>query len=141
MYQQTATQRDQNSNRVAGLCLATSRAQSVDVVTFQFYWSPSIRAAHDLNVVIDSQLSLSAHVITLRRSGFYHFRQFCQAARSLSAEAAKTLVHTFISSRLDYCNSLLFGVSVGLLGKVQSVQNAAARHVTGVEKVTTSRLC
>ena len=38
----------------------------------------------------------------------------------------QTLVHAFISSRLDYCNSLLFGVSVVLLRKVQSVQNAAA---------------
>jgi len=52
-------------------------------------------------------------------------------ARSLSAVAVKAVVHAFISSRLDYCNSLLIGVNDGLLRRLQSVQNAAARLVTG----------
>ena len=52
--------------------------------------------------------------------------------RSLSAEAVKAVVHAFISSRLDYCNSLLTGVNEGLLRRLQSVQqNAAACLVTG----------
>jgi len=45
--------------------------------------------------------------------------------------AAKALVHAFVSSRLDYSNALLYGVSEGLLRRVQSVQNAASRLVTG----------
>jgi len=93
-----------------------------------------VETARDLGVVIDSQLSLSAHVAMLCRSGFYHLRQLRPIARSLSTEAAKTLVHAFISSRLDYCNSLLFGVPDVLLRKVQSVQNAAARLVTGAKR-------
>ena len=40
------------------------------------------------------------------------------------------LVHAFISSRLDYCNSLLYGIADGLLQKLQSIQNAAARLIT-----------
>ena len=40
------------------------------------------------------------------------------------------LVHAFISSRLDYCNSLLYGITDQLLQKLQSVQTAAARLVT-----------
>ena len=46
-------------------------------------------------------------------------------------EAVKAVDHAFISSRLDYCNSLLTGVNDGLLWLLQSVQNAAARLVTG----------
>jgi len=49
---------------------------------------------------------------------------------SLSMDAAKTLASAFISSRLDYCNSLLAGATSGLLTKLQSVQNAAARFAT-----------
>jgi len=45
--------------------------------------------------------------------------------------ATKTLVQVFISCRLDYCNSLPFGISDGLLRRLQSVQNAAARLITG----------
>jgi len=45
--------------------------------------------AHDLIVVIDSQLSLSAHVTAVCRSGYYQQRQ---AILSLSDDASKTLV-------------------------------------------------
>jgi len=40
------------------------------------------------------------------------------------------LVHAFISSRVDYCNSLLVGVTGQLLHRLQVIQNAAARLVT-----------
>jgi len=39
-----------------------------------------------------------------------------------------------ISCRLDYCNSLLYGINDGLLRRLQSVQNAAARLVTGASR-------
>ena len=45
------------------------------------------------------------------------------------------LVHAFVSSRLDYCSSLLFGVSDELLQKLQVNQNAAARVVTAAMKL------
>jgi len=48
-----------------------------------------------------------------------------------SQRNAKTLVQAFISCRLDYCNSLLYGISDGLLQCLQSVQNTAVRLVTG----------
>ena len=43
-------------------------------------------------------------------------------------------MHAFISSRLDYCSSIFAGVSGQLLHKLQVVQNAAARLVTGARK-------
>jgi len=46
----------------------------------------------------------------------------------------KTLVYAFVSSRIDYCNSILAGVSGQLLQRLQSVQNAAARLVTGTRR-------
>jgi len=44
------------------------------------------------------------------------------------------LVHAFISSRLNYCNSLLYSVDDELLQKLQVIQNAAANVVTGDRK-------
>ena len=46
----------------------------------------------------------------------------------------KTLVQAFISCRLDCCNSLLYDISDGLLQRLKSVQNAAARLVTGASR-------
>jgi len=54
--------------------------------------------------------------------------------RSLSDDANKTLVQSFVSCRLDYCNALLFGISGGLIQRLQSVQHAAARLVTGASR-------
>ena len=45
-----------------------------------------------------------------------------------------TLVEAFVSCRLDYCNSLFFGISEGLMNRLQSVQNAATCLVTGTRR-------
>jgi len=90
--------------------------------------------ARDLGVVIDRELSLAAHVTALCRSGYNQLRQLRPVVRSLSMNATKTLVQAFISCRLDYFNSLLYGISDGLLQRLQSVQNAAARLVTGTRR-------
>jgi len=66
---------------------------------------------------------------------FYHLRQLRPVLSSLTHEAARTLVQAFISCRLNYCNSLLYGVSHANIRRVQSVQiNAAARLLTGARR-------
>ena len=39
-----------------------------------------------------------------------------------------------VSSRLDYCNSVLYGISSSNLSKLQRVQNASARTVMGTKR-------
>ena len=77
---------------------------------------------------------MDAHVAALCSGGYYQLRQLCSIIRSLSTEAAETLVHAFVSSRLDYCNPLLYGVADGLYRRLQSIQNAAARLVSGLRR-------
>jgi len=45
----------------------------------------------------------------------------------MSSDVVRVLVQAFISCRMDYCNSLFYGISDGLMTRLQSVQNAAAR--------------
>ena len=54
--------------------------------------------------------------------------------RSLSVNAAKTAVQAFVSTRLDYCNCLMNGIADGLMQRLQAVQNAAARLITGARR-------
>ena len=49
--------------------------------------------------------------------------------KHLSLKSTETLIHAFVSSRLDYCNSLLYGLSQAQIDKIQRVQNAAARLI------------
>ena len=46
----------------------------------------------------------------------------------------KTLVHAFVTSRLEYCNSLLYGLPKYLISKLQRAQNAVARLITNTRK-------
>ena len=49
--------------------------------------------------------------------------------RCLSVTACTALVHAFVTSRLDYCNSLLARIGDGLIAQLQSVMHVAARLV------------
>ena len=91
-----------------------------------------VDTARNLGVVVDSRLSMSAHVAAVCRSSYHQLRQLRPLKRCMTDDAIKTLTHAFIGSRLDYCNVLYYGVAEGLLSRLQSVQNAAARLVTGM---------
>jgi hypothetical protein len=67
-------------------------------------------------------------------SVFYYLRQLKYIKRCLNKTNTKTLLHAFITSRLDYCNALLAGQPSCLIDRLQSVQNAAARLYAGVSK-------
>ena len=58
--------------------------------------------------------------LRVSRSIYCFLCQLRQVVRSVSLDAAKTAVHAFISSRLDYCNSLLYGIS-DMLRRLQAV--------------------
>ena len=63
-----------------------------------------------------------------------HLRNIASIRPALTDKAAECLIHAFITSRLDCCNSLLAGLPGTTLGKLQSIQNAAARLLTGTRK-------
>ena len=52
----------------------------------------------------------------------------------LSHDALRTLVHSCVLSRLDYCNSLYYGCPAYLIERLQRVQNAAARVIMKARK-------
>ena len=58
---------------------------------------------------------------------FFHLRNIARLRGMLSKQNAERLVHAFISSRIDYCNSLFAGISNNVISRLQLVQNAAAR--------------
>ena len=95
-----------------------------------------VESAQDLGVIIDSHLSLSSHVAGLCRSEFYHLRQLRPLCRSLPAEATKTLVHAGVHFMLPGLlqRFAVYRVTDKLMRQVQSVQNAAARLITGAKR-------
>ncbi len=94
---------------------------------------PSV-SAQNLSVIFDSGMTLEAHVNSVVSAAFYHFKNIGSIQNHQTQEAAVTLIHAHVTSRLDYCNALLYGLSDKILYKVQKGQNAAARVVTGTNK-------
>ena len=88
----------------------------------------------DLGIVLDSQLTMFAHVSSVCRSAYHPLRQLLPIIRSLSVDVAKTLVQAFVSPRLDYCNCVLIGIADALMRRLQAVQYAAARLLTGTRR-------
>ena len=65
---------------------------------------------------------------------FYKIREISYYRRFLTPSATKTLIHAYVTSRLDYCNGLLYGLPKELTNRLQSVLNTAARLVTLTRK-------
>ena len=91
-------------------------------------------SANNLGFIFDSNLNFSKHILNTCKLCFYQLRQMRTIRRTLTTEATSMLVHAFISSRLDYCNSLIYGASNVFLSKLQRVQNAAARLIVNKRK-------
>ena len=89
--------------------------------------SPEVR---NLGDILDSTLSYQSHIKSITKSAFFHLRNISRLRPSLSDSVAETLIHSFISSRLDHCNGLLFGLPNTTLDRLQYVQNSAARVLT-----------
>jgi len=84
-----------------------------------------------LGAHLDSELTMSAHVSRTVSNCFYQLRRLKGVRKSLPLESAKTLVSSFVMSRLDYCNGVLAGITQRQTARMQSVLNAAARLLCG----------
>ena len=72
---------------------------------------------------------MQSHVNKTCRAGYYYLHNLSRIRKYLDKKTTECLVHAFITSRLDHCNSLLYGLPDCLISKLQRVQNAAARLV------------
>src|SRR6218665_1895962 len=83
----------------------------------------------DLGLTLDQELSFSENVNLITRSCYYQLRQLCVVLRSLSRDAAVVLVHAFVTSRIDHSCSVLIGLPLGLIGRLDRVLRSAARLI------------
>jgi hypothetical protein len=92
---------------------------------------PPSSTVRDLGIVLDSEMSFGSHVSRLVSSCFYQLHCMKSCLRALPFEAAKTVVNSFVMSRIDYCNCLLAGAPKYLLERLQLMMNAAAKLICG----------
>ena len=77
------------------------------------------------------------HVNTLCRSATFALSKIGKLRKYLDPVSTQKLIQAFVISRLDNCNSLLYGLSAKDIGKIQRVQNMAARLISLTKNVIT----
>jgi len=82
-----------------------------------------------LAVTLDSSLSFDKHIIDVTRSCHYHIRAMRDIRPLQTLDAAKAMAVSIAGCRLDYCNSVMYGMSHVNTDKLQHVQNILARVV------------
>lgn len=87
-----------------------------------------------LGVNLDNTLTLTPHINSITSACYLYLRKIRSIRKYLSQKDTETLIHAFISSRLDVCNSLFFGLPKYSLLKLQRVQNAAVRTIFSLKK-------
>ena len=90
----------------------------------------AITSVRNLGVMLDTTLSMDDQVKAVCRTTYAQLRGIGHIRRYLTTDAAKKVVNSLVTTRLDYCSSLLYGIPGILLARLQKVQNTAARIVS-----------
>jgi hypothetical protein len=91
----------------------------------------SNQSARNLGVKFDSTLSFKDHISTVCSSAYIYLRNIRAVGKFLPCDNLLGLIHAFVTSRIDFCNSLLYGLPDTQTSRLQKLQNQAARIVSG----------
>ena len=99
---------------------------SITIGNAQISFKQSVK---NLGFILDCHLTMNAHVSNIARTCYFELRRLAFIRRILTNTATATLVSAFVLSRIDYCNSLLFGSTHDVTSHLQRIQNYAARVI------------
>ena len=106
-----------------------SPAEPISSIKVGDHYVPPTSVVRDLGVALDSHLTLSfvPNVNNTCRAPSRSFHSVGRIRKYLSQADTERIVHAFILSKLDYCDSALYGIPSSGIEKLQRLQNTAAR--------------
>jgi hypothetical protein len=121
-----------NSDKTEVIVISKSKSlsnefSSIHVGDAKIVPSSSVK---NLGVFFDSAMSMETHINATCKRAFCEIRNIGRIRSLLDDKTAASLVHAFVSSKIDYCNSLLYGLPKKHHDKLQRVLNCAARVVS-----------
>ena len=101
--------------------------------TFKYYCGENIISASvtvtNLGVVLDRNLTMAYQVSNIVKICTNKFRMVNIIRDKLSVHVAERVVNAMVTGNLDYCNSLLHGITAVQLARLQKIHNTAARLI------------
>ena len=92
------------------------------------------KSVRNLGVMMDGDGSMNSQVGGLCRTLNFQLRNITRIRKYLDQDSCHHIVRSLITSRLDYGNSLLFGITGAHFDKLQKIQNKAARLICGARR-------
>ena len=89
----------------------------------------SSKSYMNIGVTFDSYMIFDEHIKNICRIAFYYIRSIAKIRKFLSYDIAKILIHAFVTSRIESCSALLFGLPNFRIQRLQYVLNSAARVI------------
>ena len=96
----------------------------------------------NLGATFTTSVDMEQHVKLVCRSAYFQLRNIGRIRPYLTVQTTRSIINCLVTSRLDYCNSLLQGASQSVLNKIQMVQNSAGRIICKTSRfdyITTER--
>ena len=121
-----------NPSKTEYLIIGTPQQRSklsTSAITFQNTNINPSSTARSLGVILDSDLSLKKHISSICQASYHHIRQLHQIRSALDTNSATILANSLVSFKLDYCNSLYYGLPATSINRLQRIQNSLARVV------------
>ena len=95
--------------------------------------SPSSKV-RDLCVIFDQYLTFHDH-ISICKSTHFHLRSIGRIRILLTCDATAQLIHVLITTRLDFCNSILYNLPNNKIERLQRIRNQAARILKRIPRL------
>ncbi|XP_067668055.1 uncharacterized protein [Haliotis asinina] len=112
---------------VIGTKQQLSKLPSINLEVNKVTIEPSAQVKN-LGVIFDHLTSSKKQSLNIARSANYHLANIGRICKYIDSDTTKTLINSFVTSRLDYCNALLSGTTV--VSNLQRIQNKAARVIS-----------
>ena len=103
--------------------------QSVNSIQLENVNIPFSETIMNLGVLLDESLSFKQHITDISKCSLYKLRNLRLIRNHFNRKNFEILIHAFVTSKVDYCNSLFSGISKSDLRPLEIVQNYAARLV------------
>ena len=87
-------------------------------------------SVRNIGVIFDKTMQMNANVSSICKSVHFHLSNIGKICKHITFKACEKIIHSLVTSRLDYANALLFGIPDLQMKRLQRILNTAARILT-----------
>ncbi len=101
-----------NDDKTELMLFASRHKEPIDFPGLQIVSEEIIpsQIARNVGLVLGTGLIFSSHVSNVVSAAFYNLKNIASIYDHLTHDAAQTLVHAYVTNKVDYCNSVLYGL-------------------------------